>query len=104
MKTTLFILAITLSFFLGRESKTLNDNPSYITSPSFQSDLDPIQSFSNYTLPVLNDTTKVYRCGQSKIYHPSTSHASFKRCKSTVYILSVKRAKELGMRHCKCSG
>lgn len=102
LKTTIFILAITLSFFLGRESKTAIADTE--VPRTIQLGPPEIQSFNNYIPLQLNDTTKVYRCGQSKIYHPSLSHGSFKRCKSKVYILTVKTANELGMRHCKCSG
>lgn len=107
MKYSILILSITLSFFLGRESKELfkATNP---FQPTYSLDKFQPNTLSNYTINdsiyQLKETDTVYRCGQSKIYHPTTAHASFKRCKSKVYKLTVKRAKKLGMRHCKCSG
>ena len=103
-KTTygLFILIILISVFIGKEAvieKNANSYEASYLADSFQA--QPIQK----NMPLLvNDTTKVYRCGQSKIYHPTTRHASFKRCKSKIYVLTVKQAKQLGMRHCKCRG
>ena len=102
MKSLVFGLAIFLSFFLGRESKDLNmvkEMKSQYVSDTFE-----VQSFSVNPTLNLSDSTTVYRCGKSKIYHPTTRHSSFKRCKSKVSKLTVKQAKSLGMRHCKCSG
>ncbi len=106
-KTTV-ILSIVLSFFLGRESKGFNGD--YKSSHNKQEQYEPyaLDAHTNFNEDTLilreKETDTVYRCGQSKIYHPTTSHSSFKRCKSKVYNLTVKRAKNLGMRHCKCSG
>ncbi len=105
LKNITISLAIITTFFLGRESKQVEISnrlqPYYFTdtlqhtiSNNFKDIYAPLQSLENSTI--------VYRCGQSKIYHPTKSHASFKRCKSTIYELTVERAKELGMRHCKC--
>jgi len=98
-------LAIIISFILGRESKEFDN--SNRTQPNYFSDTlqkTRLNSFKEVYTPLqpLNSAI-VYRCGQSKIYHPTKTHASFKRCKSKVYELTSKRAKELGMRHCKCS-
>lgn len=107
----ILMLSVTLSFFLGRESKELvlaNNKLTYHNTSSLKKN-----AITNEQAPFLamefnealqKETDTVYRCGQSKIYHPTTSHSSFKRCKSKVYKLTVARAKELGMRHCKCSG
>jgi len=105
LKNTSIFLLIVLSFFLGRESKQLNSvneiQPTFVTD-SFQVDSKyKVDKFYN-TLQPESNLDIVYRCGQSKIYHPTTSHASFKRCKSKVYKLTIERAKELGMRRCKC--
>lgn len=105
LKNISIILVILLSFFFGRESKQVNSvneiQPTYLTD-SFQVDSKyEVDRFYNTLQPGINSDI-VYRCGQSKIYHPTTKHASFKRCKSKVYELTVKRAKELDMRHCKC--
>lgn len=104
---TLF-LAIITAFFLGRESKEINTSnnfqPHYF-SDSLQKNPSNTIYQDNSLMPnqALDDNTIVYRCGHSHIYHPSKNHASFKRCKSKVYELTVKRANQLGMRHCKCS-
>jgi len=105
LKNTSIILVILLSFFLGRVSKQMKSvneiQPTYLTDSFQVGSKYEVEGFYN-TLQSESDSDIVYRCGQSKIYHPTTSHASFKRCKSKVYELTVKRAKELGMRHCKC--
>lgn len=107
LKNTIFFLAITLSFFLGRESKTVIST--YSVQPTYLSDsfkTVPQNSFDNsYTpLKMESGTDIVYRCGKSKIYHPTKAHGSFKNCKLKVYELTIKKAKELGLRHCKCAG
>lgn len=104
----IILLAIITAFFLGRESKEIdtsnNFQPNYFSDSLQKTPSNTFNQDNLYTpLQQLNDETIVYRCGHSKIYHPSKNHASFKRCKSKVYELTVKRAKELGMRHCKCS-
>jgi len=102
------VLAIILSFFLGRESKGFNtlycpqiELSEDLNTPNFLSKNNSVYKNSLELNLKLTDT--VYRCGQSKIYHPTITHGSFKLCKSKVYKLTIKRAKELGMRHCKCS-
>ena len=98
-------LALILSFFLGRESKEL-EAPSKVQPNYFSDTLQKTEQNSLedlFTPPqLLDNKTIVYRCGKSMIYHPTLSHASFKRCKSKVSELTVEKAKELGMRHCKC--
>ena len=105
LKNTSIILLILLSFLLGRESKqtkSFNEiQPTYLTD-SFQVDSKHDVDGIFNTLQSVSNSDIVYRCGRSKIYHPTKTHASFNRCKSKVYELTVKRAKELGMRHCKC--
>ncbi len=104
LKNVIIIIVIISSFFLGRESKPIQSvdkiQPLYFTD-SFQVDNDQLDGFYN-RLSIEGGSDIVYRCGQSKIYHPSKTHASFKRCKSKVYELTVERAKKIGMRHCKC--
>ena len=98
-------LAIVTSFFLGRESveiKTTNLLPKqHLADSSIVNDNSYLFDGTNY---LINEdiTDKVYRCGNSMIYHPTLKHASFKRCKSKVSKLTVENAKNLGMRHCKC--
>lgn len=105
MKYSIIILSVTLSFFLGRESKELGSfckqQSTYVTD-SFQP--NTLEGRYHFNYIQLKDNDTVYRCGKSKIYHPTTTHGSFKICKSKVYKLTVKKAKSLGMRHCKCSG
>jgi len=108
VKSLLFITSLIVSFFLGRESKhtnfenTIRANHSIIEYAPLE--LDPKNDFFN-TIREFNqkETDTVYRCGQSKIYHPTTSHGSFKRCRSIVYKLTLERAQNLGLRHCKCN-
>lgn len=98
------LLAIIISFFLGRQSVgvvgTSNELPS-----QYLSDSSGLPNTYLIQKPFLEEksTDTVFRCGKSRIYHPTKTHASFKRCKPKVYELTAKRAKELGMRHCKCS-
>ncbi|WP_117880203.1 hypothetical protein [Aureibaculum luteum] len=105
LKNTSIIIVILLIFFLGRESKQVKSvyesQPTYLKD-SFEDDSKHEVDGIFNTIQEESNSDIVYRCGQSKIYHPTTSHASFKRCKSKVYELTVERAKELGMRHCKC--
>lgn len=97
------ILAIVLAFFLGRESKGFN---TYYTK---EHPVVPEVKYviENEVLPevksdILSINDTVYRCGKSKIYHKSLEHGSFKICKSKITKLTVKYAKSLGMRQCKC--
>jgi len=99
-KQTTIILAIALSFFLGRESKGVNVN--YSPTLNTQSLDNGKRAVDIRNLLYKNDTDTVYRCGKSKIYHPTLQHGSFKICKSMVTKLTVKDAKSMGMRHCKC--
>lgn len=46
----------------------------------------------------------VYVCGKSEVYHPTKSHASFKRCKSRILEMTEKEAIDSGRRKCKCKG
>ena len=108
LKYLTILLTIITAFLLGRKSNEIDSSNNF--QPRYFSDsLQKIRSNTIYQdnslMPnqALDDNTIVYRCGHSNIYHPSKNHASFKRCKSKVYELTVKRAKELGMRHCKCS-
>ena len=105
LKNTSIILVILLSFFLGRESKqvkSINESQPTFLTDSFQVDSKyGVDGLFN-TIQLESNSDIVYRCGQSKIYHPTTTHGSFKRCKSKVYELTVEKAIELGMRHCKC--
>lgn len=98
--------AIIVSFFLGRESKELETpdkiQPSYFSDTLQKKEQNSLEDLFT-PLQALSNNIIVYRCGKSKIYHPTKKHASFKRCKSKVYELTIERAKELGMRHCKCS-
>ncbi|WP_299278367.1 hypothetical protein [uncultured Psychroserpens sp.] len=109
MKYSIVVLAITLSFFLGRESKNVAPKqyiPSSHIPNSFNNSQVGTESLfytPNNIQVRLEPKDTVFRCGQSKIYHPTLSHGSFKNCKSKVYKLTVERAKELGMRHCRCS-
>ncbi|MEZ4854175.1 hypothetical protein [Flavobacterium sp.] len=62
-------------------------------------------SFSPSSEIKTNDVDKiVYVCGKSDIYHPTTSHASFKRCKSKILEMTEKEAIASGRRKCKCKG
>nr|WP_321237559.1 hypothetical protein [uncultured Psychroserpens sp.] len=112
LKYTILILATTLAFFLGRESKILVPNqpltnaytPNSFNSNAVKQKRENSASYLPNNIQVrLELSDSVYRCGQSKIYHPKLTHGSFKNCKSKVYKLTVERAKELGMRHCRCS-
>ncbi|GAA4838683.1 hypothetical protein [Algivirga pacifica] len=48
-------------------------------------------------------TTQVYRCGTSKVYHNSKTHAALtKRCTKEIFTYTVAKAKDLGLRACKC--
>ena len=109
MKYSMIMLAIILSFFLGRESKSVVPNQ-YIPNTHIPNSFNSrqIENENSFYIPNniqtrLEPTDTVFRCGQSKIYHPTLSHGSFKNCKSQVYKLTVERAKELRMRHCRCS-
>lgn len=94
-----------VSFFLGRQSVALKTTDAlsggYIADSSILNDSSYL--INNYLIEE-DITGKVYRCGNSMIYHPTIKHGSFKRCKSKVYELTVEQARKLGMRHCKCSG
>lgn len=48
----------------------------------------------------LNDT--VYVCGKSNVYHTSITHSALDRCKSGITKMTLKKAKSLGKRACKC--
>lgn len=61
-------------------------------------------SFSSSSEIKTNTATTVYVCGKSDIYHPTKSHASFKRCKSTILEMTEKEAIASGRRKCKCRG
>lgn len=98
---TLFLV----SFSLGRQSVVLErTDPSsgnYSTaSPELKQNSYLIGSYPTKE----NITGKVYRCGNSGIYHPTKTHGFFKICKAKVYELTVEQARKLGMRHCKCAG
>jgi len=105
LKNTSIILVIVLSFFLGRESQQLNSvneiQPTFLTDSFHVDSKYEVDKFYS-TLQPESSSNIVYRCGKSKIYHPTKTHASFKQCKSKVYELTVQKAMELGMRHCKC--
>ncbi len=113
-KQTTVILAITLAFFLGRESKGFNTYsyyPETVNHTIKAQDIRALEAENNVTFNTNNvlrlqenNTDTVYRCGQSKIYHPTLKHGSFKICRSKVTKLTVEEAKSKGMRHCKCSG
>ena len=113
-KQTTVILAITLAFFLGRESKGFNtysyypETFNYTTNTQSTRKLEAVNNaiFNTNKILRLQEKNKdtVYRCGQSKIYHPTLKHGSFKICRSKVTKLTVEEAKSKGMRHCKCSG
>ncbi len=94
-----------VSFFLGRHSGALKitdaSSEGYIADSSILNDGSYL--IDDYLIEE-NIRGKVYRCGNSMIYHPTIKHGSFKRCKSKVYELTVEQARKLGMRHCKCSG
>jgi len=98
--------AIIISFFLGRKSSSLKIDDTYpksfLTDSSFFDTSKYLINDNNYLIDA-SSNNMVYRCGNSMIYHPTKKHASFKRCKSKVSELSVEKAKEMGMRHCKCS-
>ena len=102
----IFIIGLFLvSFLAGRQSITLKTThkPSrvYLADSSILNDHSYLINY--YYLIGENLTDKVYRCGKSMIYHPTKAHASFKRCKSGIYELTVEKAKKLGMRRCKCT-
>lgn len=112
-KQTTVLLAITLAFFLGRESK--GGNTYYPRASGYNTIqqqnthfLEAKKNLSYNRTQVLrlqeNNTDTVYRCGKSKIYHPTLLHGSFKICRSKVTKLTIEDAKSKGMRHCKCSG
>lgn len=105
-KQTTVILAITLAFFLGRESKGFNNNDfneiNHARTINSRA-LNSSESVFYDRIPLHEKATDtVYRCGKSKIYHPTLQHGSFKICKSIVTKLTIKEAKNIGMRHCKC--
>lgn len=113
-KQTTVILAITLAFFLGRESKggntylyypeTFSDTIKQKQTPLLEIEND-VSSYNNKLLRLQeNNTDTVYRCGLSEIYHPTLEHGSFKICRSKVTKLTIEEAKSKGMRHCRCSG
>jgi len=99
-KHIVFLALLFVSFMFGRVNNTIvhAENFNIIEVESFRQtkQASRIISFQN------NNETLVYRCGKSKIYHPTTRHSSFKRCNSGITKLTVKKAKSLGMRHCKC--
>lgn len=45
---------------------------------------------------------KVFVCGKSKIYHKSDSHNALGNCKSGIAEMTEKKAKDKGLRVCKC--
>lgn len=103
-KQTAVILAIVLAFFLGRESKGFNTAHTKPQVPQASLTYASINETEAVYSLILQANDTVYRCGKSKIYHPTLQHGSFKRCKSKITKLTVKQAGKLGMRHCKCSG
>lgn len=102
----IIIFGLVISFIIGRESSSFN-NKNYETpfKPNSYQSITPIDinAFNNSLKTEEKNGDIVYQCGKSKIYHPTLSHASFKKCKSKVTKLTVKKAKNIGMRHCKCS-
>ncbi|NER17020.1 hypothetical protein [Spongiivirga citrea] len=106
LKDPLFLLVVALSFFLGRESKELNlfnDN-----EPPHNANIRAVipnnVDNSYFTIPLESIKDSVYRCGKSKVYHPTLKHGAFKICKSKVTKLTQEKAIEQGLRHCKCPG
>ncbi len=53
--------------------------------------------------PIIDSTT-VYVCGKSTIYHTARTHGALKRCKSGIYEMTRDAATKQGKRACKCKG
>jgi hypothetical protein len=50
------------------------------------------------------DSTTVYVCGKSTIFHTARTHGALKRCKSSIYEMTRNKATQQGKRACKCKG
>lgn len=96
-----FVIFFFASLVFGSENNKAYTTESFTNSiQTNQFESSTIVKTSSEVLQ--DDEVIVYRCGKSKIYHPTTRHSSFKRCTSGITKLTVKKAKSLGMRHCKC--
>ena len=107
LQKTTMVLSVVLAFFLGRESKGFNAHEELQPNYGQESYKPYFLNGGYYDGKILrlveNDKDTVYRCGKSKIYHPTLKHGSFKICRSRITKLTVGKAKRLGMRRCKCS-
>lgn len=59
--------------------------------------------FTTQNTPENNiETTTVYVCGKSKIYHKNKTHSALGRCKSGITKFTETEAINAGKRVCKC--